>query len=140
MAAGSSFPLTVNCVADAKRECVGVGFRTPILCHFVDDPRESIGAEPLIALCLGLVPCLYPPLIILSVFGFRAGLSEESGNRTSNSCEDLAVCWASNQNGGEGGIATVVVEREVRVGERWYVSCLQRVFTISRNRQCLCGF
>ncbi len=24
-----------------------------------------------------------------------------------------------------GGIATVVVEREVRVGERWYVSCFQ---------------
>ena len=30
------------------------------------------------------------------------------------------------RNGGEGGIATVVVEREVRVGERWYVSCFQR--------------
>jgi hypothetical protein len=26
---------------------------------------------------------------------------------------------------GERGIATVVVEREVRVGERWYVSCFQ---------------
>jgi hypothetical protein len=25
--------------------------------------------------------------------------------------------------GGGGGIGTVVVEREVRVGERWYVSC-----------------
>jgi len=25
-----------------------------------------------------------------------------------------------------GGIATVVAEREVRVGERWYVSCFQR--------------
>jgi hypothetical protein len=26
-------------------------------------------------------------------------------------------------SGGGGGIGTVVVEREVRVGERWYVSC-----------------
>ena len=39
-----------------------------------------------------------------------------------------------------GGIRTVVVEWEVRVGERWYVSCFQRVFTIRKNRECLCVF
>jgi hypothetical protein len=33
-------------------------------------------------------------------------------------------------SGGEGGIVSVVVEREVRVGERWYVSCFQRGFLI----------
>ncbi len=38
-----------------------------------------------------------------------------------------------------GGIATVVVKREVTVGERWYVSRFQRCFAIERNRQCLCG-
>jgi hypothetical protein len=39
-----------------------------------------------------------------------------------------------------GGIATVVVEREVRVVERWYASCFQCRFSIRRNRQRLCGF
>jgi hypothetical protein len=34
------------------------------------------------------------------------GFFEESGNRTGNSYEDLAVYWAFNQNGGEGGIRT----------------------------------
>jgi hypothetical protein len=29
-----------------------------------------------------------------------------------------------------GGIAIVVVEREVTIGERWYVSCFQRDFLI----------
>src|SRR6266478_741077 len=43
------------------------------------------------------------------------------------------------RSGGEGGIVSVVVEREVRVGERWYVSCFQRLLSIRRNRQCLCG-
>jgi hypothetical protein len=43
-------------------------------------------------------------------------------------------------SGGEGGIATVVVEGEVRVGQRWYVSCFQRTVSIWRNRQYLCGF
>jgi len=32
------------------------------------------------------------------------GFFEESGNRTGNSYEDLAVYWAFNQNGGEAGI------------------------------------
>jgi hypothetical protein len=38
-----------------------------------------------------------------------------------------------------GGIASVVAEREVRVGERWYVSRLQRGLTIRGDRQCLRG-
>jgi hypothetical protein len=38
-----------------------------------------------------------------------------------------------------GGIATVVVDEEVRIGERWFVSCFQRRLSIRRNRQCLCG-
>ena len=39
--------------------------------------------------------------------------------------DQIVVDWSKSLNGGEGGIATVVVEREVRVGERWYVSCFQ---------------
>jgi hypothetical protein len=36
--------------------------------------------------------------------------------------------WATTWR--RGGIATVVVEREVRVGERWYVYCFQYNFLI----------
>jgi len=43
------------------------------------------------------------------------------------------------ESGGEGGIATIVVEQEVRVGERQYVSSFQRRFPIRRNRHCLRG-
>ena len=42
--------------------------------------------------------------------------------------------------GGEGGIVAPVAEWEVRVGERWDVSCFQHGCLISKNRECLCVF
>jgi hypothetical protein len=39
-----------------------------------------------------------------------------------------------------GGIATVVVERVVTVGQCWYVALVFNArFSIRRNRSCLCG-
>jgi hypothetical protein len=52
--------------------------------------------------------------------------------------QNESLRWMQREIWRRGGIATVVAEREVRMGERWYVSCFQRGFTIRRNRQCLC--
>jgi hypothetical protein len=61
-------------------------------------------------------------------------------SNTGNPREKCSVFSTTCISGGEGGIVSVVAEREVRVGERWYASCFQRRFPIRGNRLCLCGF
>ena len=71
----------------------------------------------------------------------RIQLEYHTCRRTTNlgSIGKSCLEGARGISGGEGGIVVAVVEGQVTVGERWYVSCFQRGFTIRGNRQCLCG-
>jgi len=69
--------------------------------------------------CSLVVPQTVPQLIYqVAESGTKFGKGRAPGTLPLNAIR--------KNSGGEGGIATVVVEREVRVGECWYVSCFQR--------------
>ena len=94
---GVEFALTIERVADTELEGIGMGSRTPVLVKFNRHPRESLVAESLIRLSLGLSLGLChfsSPLKSTQRLGDSAEVSEGSGNSTGNSWWVLEVYQA----------------------------------------------